>query len=181
MSVLDTLAEKRAGVPTWVWAVLGTGALALYLVHRKNTAAASGSTTAAAGQSNSDLGSAAELANFFQVAGLMPYQGGNVYVNTTDTPPAQPSEGPHVYNKKGQDIGPNLYGQAQIDFIKANLGKYSYSSALLSDVQNAYNEVARKYGTDVANKYHYTRTGSHKVTAVPVGSPGTTGPISGLK
>jgi hypothetical protein len=81
----STLKGKLGPLPIYVWALLGTAALALFLINRKNKAAASGSDQAAADQSNSDLGSAAELANFFNVAGLMPYQGGDVYVNTTQT------------------------------------------------------------------------------------------------
>ena len=86
----STLKSKLGPLPVWAWTLLGTIALALYLIRQKSK---SGSTKAAADQTNSDLGSAAELANMFEVAGLMPYQGGDVYINTTTTQNPPPSPG----------------------------------------------------------------------------------------
>lgn len=90
MDIWGTLKQKIGPLPTWAWALGGTIVLALVLINRKNKNAQS---KAAADQTNSDLGSASELANLFNIAGLMPYQGGNVYVNTTETqnPPASAS------------------------------------------------------------------------------------------
>jgi hypothetical protein len=79
----NTLKTKFGPLPVWAWTLLGTIALALWLIRQKSKNAST--TQAAADQTNSDLGSAAELANMFEVAGLMPYQGGDVYVNTTQT------------------------------------------------------------------------------------------------
>lgn len=78
------LTGKYAGVPGWVWFALGTGGLALFLTKKKKSAPSTSSGNA------TDLGSASELANLFQVAGLMPYQGGDVYINQTfpATPPS---------------------------------------------------------------------------------------------
>lgn len=94
MNFFETLTEKRGPLPTWVWALLGTGLLAVYLIHRKKAAGANPATAAQQAQTNAatNLNSAAELANMFQVAGLMPYQGGNVYVNETEA--SQPNGGP---------------------------------------------------------------------------------------
>jgi LysM repeat protein len=78
---LGTLKSKAGPFPIWVWAAFFTALVAIVMLRRKNKS----TTEAAADQTNSDLGSAAELANMFTVAGLMPYQGGDVYVNTTDT------------------------------------------------------------------------------------------------
>ena len=91
MDIWSTLKSKAGPLPIWAWTLGGVITLALYLTHKKQT---SGQTKAAADQTNSDLGSAAELANMFNIAGLMPYQGGNVYVNTTETqnPPSSPSK-----------------------------------------------------------------------------------------
>jgi LysM repeat protein len=94
---MDTLKGKLGPLPTWVWALLFTAGLAVFLIHRKSKAAASDTSTAASGQTNSDLGSASELANMFEVAGLMPYQGGDVYVNTTVSNP--PPGGPGTPSK----------------------------------------------------------------------------------
>lgn len=85
-----TLKQKAGPFPVGVWAALGTIALALVLIRRKSKN--SGQTDAAANQTNSNLSSAAELANMFEVAGLMPYQGGDVYVNTTTTEKPPPSK-----------------------------------------------------------------------------------------
>lgn len=79
-SALSMLKGKFAGVPVYVWA----GVLILivaYVLHRKKATAPKDSSAAAASQANSNLGSASELANMFNIAGLMPYQGGSVYVN----------------------------------------------------------------------------------------------------
>lgn len=88
----STLKSKAGPLPIWAWAGLFTVALALVLMRRK--AKSADTSGAAADQTNSDLGSAAQLANMFEVAGLMPYQGGDVYVNTTQTnnPPATPTK-----------------------------------------------------------------------------------------
>lgn len=98
----ETLKTKAGPLPVWAWTLLGSIALALYLIRKKSV---SGSTQAAADQTNSDLGSAAELANMFTVAGLMPYQGGDVYVNSTTTPtPPAPGKPPAKKPPVGKDI-----------------------------------------------------------------------------
>ena len=83
MSVMDSMNQKVGPAPLWMWG-LGTAILGTwYIIHRKNQAASanSQSTQAAADQTNTNLGSASQLANLFEVAGLMPYQGGDTYVN----------------------------------------------------------------------------------------------------
>jgi len=87
----STLKSKLGPLPVWAWTLLGTIALALFLIRQKGK---TDTSKAAADQTNSDLGSAANLANMFEVAGLMPYQGGDVYINTTTTqnPPPSPSK-----------------------------------------------------------------------------------------
>jgi LysM repeat protein len=87
---MSTLKQKMGPMPVWVWALLGTATLALFLIRKKSSSTATDSTSS--DQSNSDLGSASELANLFNVAGLMPYQGGDVYVNTTTTAQAPPTK-----------------------------------------------------------------------------------------
>lgn len=86
----STLKTKLGPLPVWAWTLFGTIALALYLIKKKSS---TDTSKAAADQTNSDLGSAAELANMFEVAGLMPYQGGDVYINTTSTQNPPPSPG----------------------------------------------------------------------------------------
>ena len=88
---MSTLKQKMGPMPVWVWALLGTAALALVLIRKKSTTNAD-TTGAAADQTNSNLSSASELANLFNVAGLMPYQGGDVYVNTTSTAASPPTK-----------------------------------------------------------------------------------------
>lgn len=88
----STLKQKAGPLPVWAWAAIGTVLLAAFMIFRKSKSSSTTNDQAAADQTNSNLGSAAELANMFEVAGLMPYQGGDVYVNTTQTnnPPAGP-------------------------------------------------------------------------------------------
>ena len=80
MDIFATLKQKMGGVPVWIWALVGTGLLAVMMTRKKKQQE---STQTAANQTNSNLGSASELANLFNVAGLMPYQGGNTYLNVT--------------------------------------------------------------------------------------------------
>lgn len=90
MNVFDTFKSKVGPLPVYAWFGIGVAALALFLMNRNKKNA---QTQAAADQTNTDLGSASELANLFNVAGLMPYQGGDVYVNTTTTATPPPSPG----------------------------------------------------------------------------------------
>lgn len=90
MGIMDTLKQKYAGMPLWVWTALGILGLGLWL-QRRNSGKLTPDKSAdnAARQTNTDLGSASALANMFNVAGLMPYSGGNTYVNTTTPVPEQ--------------------------------------------------------------------------------------------
>lgn len=150
---LETLKGKLGPLPTWLWAVLGTAALALFLINRKSKAAASDSTTAAADQSNSDLGSAAELANFFNVAGLMPYQGGDVYVNTTQTnnpPPDNTTTPPPVSSHPtppGQVIPPPKVTPPKSTTKPRAIYKVKPGDNLTS--------IAKKYGISEAELWKY--------------------------
>lgn len=101
MPVMQEMNVKYGPLPLWMWGA-GTAVLgAWYLIHRKNKTAQQNaqSTQAAADQTNTNLGSASQLANLFEVAGLMPYQGGDTYVNIT-TPPAGTGGG-------GTPVGPS--------------------------------------------------------------------------
>lgn len=84
MGILETLKGKVGGIPVWLIAVIGTGVLTFVLIRKKSSQ--DSATQAAADQTSTDLGSAAELPNFFDVSGLMPYQGGDVYVTQTNNP-----------------------------------------------------------------------------------------------
>jgi hypothetical protein len=85
MAVMDEVNKKYGPIPLWGYGV-GAALIAGYIIIKRKNAAASDnqdSTQAAADQTNSNLGSASELANMFEVAGLMPYQGGDTYVNVS--------------------------------------------------------------------------------------------------
>lgn len=139
------LMEKYGGLPVLAWAAVSTGGLAVYLIHKKNATANSGqaATSAAAQQANSNLGSASQLANFFEVAGLMPYQGGDVYVNTTQTnntpvtntggwtvtqgpnpPQPNPSPAPGGGNRPPATSPPLVYRVHRGDTLSAIAAKY---------------------------------------------------------
>lgn len=138
----STFKQKAGPLPVWAWAGLGTIALALYLMRKKSQTA--NSTTAAANQTSTNLGSAAELANMFEVAGLMPYQGGNVYINETNGAP--PTQGPKPPPPpKGPPPKPQgIYNITAAD-VKNNKGS---SIGIL-------NGIAKKYGVNPATLWAY--------------------------
>lgn len=110
MDLMGTLKSKVAGIPVWVIALLATIGLALFISKRKKAAAAS--TGTAASQANTNLGTASQLANMFTTAGLMPFQGGNTYVNTAA--PSGPEQ-PVTVN-----VGHNQPVQEVINWAKKN-------------------------------------------------------------
>lgn len=182
----STLTGKLGPFPVWVWAALGTVALALYLRHR-SAAAASAQSAAAQNQTSTDLGSASQLANMFEVAGLMPYQGGSVYVNTTQTnnqpkTPKAPTTGQEVYNKSGRDLGKYFLGSQQASYVAKNVGKFGITKQEAADIQKAYANAVKKYGAAAANTYHYSWHGKGNVTASQAGSStgATTNPTGNL-
>jgi LysM repeat protein len=85
MAVMSAINQKYGPLPLWSWGLIASLIAFWYMVHKQNEASASNqsSTQAAADQTNTDLGSASELANLFEVAGEMPYQGGDTYINIT--------------------------------------------------------------------------------------------------
>ena len=103
MDLMSTLKTKYAGVPVWVWTLLGVAGLAILLQRKKATQKSA--TTAAGAQTSTDLGTADQLKNMFTTAGLMPYSGGNTYVNTTATAPTTPEETVTVNVGKNQTVG----------------------------------------------------------------------------
>lgn len=99
MDFFGTLKAKWHGVPVYIIALAGVMGLALYLKRRNST---SSSATTAANQTNTNLGTAGQMSNQFWLAGMMPFQGGNVYVTQTNTspgatkPPAKKGGGPII-------------------------------------------------------------------------------------
>lgn len=142
--VWSTLKSKAGPLPIWAWTLLGTIALALFLMRQKSK---NTNDKAAADQTNSDLGSAAELANMFEVAGLMPYQGGDVYINTTNEknppaskgtpsgqghtghhwPPGPPTEHPGPPSTKGAPKAQATYVVKHNDTLTSIGRKYGFS------------------------------------------------------
>lgn len=161
MGVLNTLKQKAGPLPVWGWASLGVVALALYLI-RKKKAASQATDQAAADQTNSNLGSAAELANMFEVAGLMPYQGGSVYVNTTSGTPNPPTGNPPTTPKAGTDIGTSRFYKVpkttDWDTLAKQLGVFGGSGQALY----AYNLIPNKHTAATIKEFKKT---PHTVTA----------------
>lgn len=166
MDFMGTLKSKVGGIPVWVIALLGTIGLALYL--RRRNAKANAQTDAAANQTNTDLGSAQELANMFNVAGLMPYQGGDIYVNTTEpkggaNPPGTPKPSPPVgkdiqtssfykttkvtdWNTLAKQLG--VFGGSGIALYEYNLIPNKHSPATIADFKKTPKTV--KKGEEIA-------------------------------
>lgn len=105
MNIMDTLKQKYGGVPIWLWTLLGIAALAIFLQRRKSKSTQKSATTAAGARTSTDLTSASQVANLLTTAGLMPYSGGNTYVNTTAPAPVTPEQTVTVNVGKGQTVG----------------------------------------------------------------------------
>lgn len=178
MNFFETLREKRGPLPTWAWALLFTGLLAVYLIHRRQKAGSSANgaaSQAAANQANSNLGSAAELANMFEVAGLMPYSGGNVYVNEAQgvpTPmkpsgPPNPGRGPVYIN-----VGPGTALSTVVAQAKAYDKNFTWQDLWTLNPQ--ISKVLHYNGTPG----NYTFTQGYKVNIDAKGNlqPGISGP-----
>lgn len=167
MAFVDTLTQKHGPLPTWAWATLGTIALALILMRQKSKAAKdpnAAATQAAASQTSTDLGSAQELANLFNVAGLMPYQGGATYVNTTTTVGAPAAA---TSTSTAAPLDPtSLSGAAQVAYVLAH-----NKQQIGNDVQAAYNAISKAHGASVANSLHYIWHANGNVTATAGLSP----------
>ena len=107
-SFMSTISQKVAGLPIGVWVGL-IAVVGGYLWYRHNQNAAA--TTAATATTGTDLGTAANAANQFTTAGLMPYSGGDTYINSVGTGtigsnPAPTAPTTQTVNiQSGQDIG----------------------------------------------------------------------------
>jgi len=148
----STLKQKAGPLPIWAWAGLGTIALALFLMRRKSKAASTDTTSAAADQANSNLGSAAELANMFEVAGLMPYQGGDVYVNTTTTTAPPPGGGTTTPPPDQTTPPPSGGGTTTTTTPPKPAATYRVKSG------DTLTAIAKKYGVSEANLWAYNIT-----------------------
>ena len=153
--IWDTLKTKWAGMPIGVWAALGTVALAIYLTKKK---AKSGTTQAAADQTNSDLGSAAQLANMFEVAGLMPYQGGDVYINTTTTQNPPPSKGTPTPLPGGTGSHPHPGGGGSTPGKPPTQGAPKPAGTYTVKHGDTLTSIAKKYGFTWQELYKYNTT-----------------------
>lgn len=153
----SSLKAKLGPLPVWAWAGIGTIILAVFLM-RKN-AKANAQTQAAADQTNSNLGSAAELVNMFEVAGLMPYQGGDVYVNTTvtspSTPPGSAPTSKPPTNGPGAKVPPPPKVTPVSHHPTGNVKPRAIYTVKRGDNLSA---IARKYGTTADTLFKYNTT-----------------------
>lgn len=149
-----TLKQKYAGVPVWVWALLLTAGLAIYLIHKKNASASSAGGTSSTNATN--LQDQQALANMFATAGQMPYQGGDIYINTPttptqSTPPSSPVSNPEKA-KAGIDIAVSQFvraptGGSSWDALAKKYGVFGGNGAALYQ----YNQIANKHtAADIA-------------------------------
>jgi hypothetical protein len=148
--IWGTLKSKLGPLPVWAWTLLGTIALALFLIRQKGK---NGNDKAAADQTNSDLGSAAELANMFEVAGLMPYQGGDVYINPpASSPKPTPLPAPIPPTVPKPIPTPGGHGKPPIPGAPKPRATYTVKH---NDTLTA---IAKKYGTTADALFKYNTT-----------------------
>lgn len=103
--ITGILTDKHLGVPGYIWFAGFVLVAYLYLKHRKAQAAAAGTATSQGlpiGASSTDINSASQLANTLFAAGVMPYQGGDVFVNGSAT--QNPSTPTPLYNTTTQVV-----------------------------------------------------------------------------
>lgn len=81
--------------------------------------------------------------------------------------PGSPNSAGNDVQIGGKDLGPYLFGQQQVSFVRSNIGQYGYTSSIADQVQNAYNIVAQQLGVNVANEAHYSWLNSTTVEAIP--------------
>lgn len=92
-------------------------------------------------------------------AGPMPTSTGDVYVNypsTNNTTPTPPPANPNAYE----------YGQAEINYMMQNIGKYNITQAAIDKVQKAYQQVLQNQGQAIANNTHYHLNTNGTVTPI---------------
>lgn len=154
MNIWETLKTKAGPLPVWAWTLFGTILLALVLIRQKNKNA--GQTKAAADQTNTDLGTAAQLANMFEVAGLMPYQGGDVYINTTTT--QNPPPGKHTPTPLPQPIPKPPFEKPPGRTTPPPKGSPKPRTAYKVKRGDTLAGIAKKYGTNWQTLYKYNTT-----------------------
>jgi hypothetical protein len=79
-----------------------------------------------------------------------------------------------VYTAGGRDLGQYKYGQDQLSYILANIGKYGFTQQEYNDVKARYDAIAAQYGQAAADAYHYGWNPNKPVSTTGVG--GTPGP-----
>lgn len=101
-SLMSTFKQKLGPMPLGMWIAM-LAVIGGYLWYRHNQKS---STAAAAAQTNSNLGSASQLANSFDTSGTMPYSGGDTYINSVGQGNIGGPATPQTINiAAGQDIG----------------------------------------------------------------------------
>lgn len=157
--MLATLKNKVGGLPIGVWAVIFTAGLTLILMRNRSKSADS----AAAGQTNTNLGTASSLADLFTVAGIMPYSGGDVYITqTVNQPGSQPAK-PGYKTKPGW--GPWIVNRPVVKPPKTNrrLPPLAVTSTPPKIVTvhkgDTLTSLARRFGL-TANQLYAYNTGS---------------------
>lgn len=146
MNLGATLKQKYAGVPVYVWALLGTAALALFLINRRNKQPKS--DQAAANSVNSNLGSASALQNLFAEAFPMNYMGGDVYVNqvVNPQPTTPPATTPPPPDKAKPPVGlPGGIKRPATPIADSNPYVYRVKSG------DSWSKIASMFGMSVAD------------------------------
>jgi hypothetical protein len=100
-------------------------------------------------------------------------QPGNIFFLPNTVAPAgvtlnvNPRSKPDYFNAQGQDLGQYRYGQDELTYLQQNIGNFGLTQAEVTDVDNAYAQVAQQYGQDTANALHYSWIGPGNVQGIP--------------
>lgn len=161
-SLMGTFKQKLGPLPLGVWIIM-VAVVGGYIWYRHNQSSQSSATSAAAGQTNSNLGSADQLANAFTTAGDMPYSGGDTYINSVGTgtigsSPAAPTVPQTVNVAAGQDMG------QIVNMIRAKIDpNFNWT-----DLWSLNPHLAQSMRQDPKTKYWYTT----KPVTITISKPG---------
>lgn len=173
MNLMQTLRRKLGPLPVWVYMLAFIAIMTFYFIRRRKAqeaaAAAAAQAQANDAQANTDLGTnlgTNSLSNLVPTAYPMPFQQGDVFVNTTVPPPATTGTatagtGTSTTQKPATPAGPKYPNQIhRVGEVGRMYDLRSYISALYPGMTpQQWNEVEFATIVDPRNKQYNLGTG----------------------